>query len=131
VTILKGQAFSTFKILIGAVFAVALLVIVYNLIYVSPIHGTDTLKDLVKSASNAPGQCFWRETADFNGGEMIVSDMFLPIKADCLLSRKAQACPSCTSCCSSCSIVQKIRMPVSAKCDASGCTVYLGTATCS
>jgi hypothetical protein len=27
--------------------------------------------------------------------------------------------------------VQKIRMPVSAKCDAGSCTVYFGTITCS
>jgi len=128
---LKGQAFSTFKILIGAIFAVTMLMIVYNLVYVSPIPGVDTLKKVVKSASNAPGQCIGAESADFNGGEMIVSGMFLPANANCLISKKAQACPSCTSCCSSCSIVQKIRMPVSAKCDAGSCTVYFGTITCS
>ena len=128
---MRGQAFSTFKILIGAVFAVTLLAIVYNLIYVSPISGIDTLKEMVKSASNAPGQCIFRESADFNGGEMIVSDMFLPVNANCLISKKPQACPSCTSCCSACSITQKSVIPVSAMCDQSGCTVYLGSKTCS
>jgi len=107
-----------------------MLVIVYNLLYVSPYHGIDTLKNVVKSASNAPGQCLGAESADFNGGEMVVSEMFLPANANCLISKKAQACPSCTSCCTSCSITQKIRLPVSAKCDASTCTVYIGSMTC-
>ena len=125
---MKGQAFSTFKILIGSVFAITLLAIVYFITssYSSPISSADTLKDILVQATNAPGICFSRNMLEFNAGEVIRASSFSPIEIEGFYSMV----PSAVSCVKwECSFNEKIKLSVSARCDPN-CRVYFGSETC-
>jgi len=133
---MKGQAFSVFKILIGAVFAVVLLSIVY---YVTannqfPSSGVLIIKTVANEANNAQELCFSRKFADFSGGETIRTDAqyFSAIKLDCFVTKSgAFSCSDGTSSCYiECSATTKVTLPVSAKCTAGTCTVFLGSDNC-
>ena len=130
---MKGQAFSTFKILIGSVFAVVMLGIVYYAVstYSPPMSGLDLMGDMVKQATNAPGNCFSRHSAEFTAGETISADSFLPLNINHFYDRN-QAISCLTR---ECSIIADTKTPMSAVCSISSseiqCDVYLGSDTCS
>ena len=67
----KGQAFTTFKILIGAVLAVSLLVIIYVATSHTqiPYNSHEAIKDLMRQAQNGLGLCFAKENVYFVSGE--------------------------------------------------------------
>ena len=126
---MKGQAFSTMKILMGAVFAVAMLAIVYYIIasYSPPITGIEILGDMIKQANNAPEKCFFRERLDFNKGDSISSVSFSPFNVNFHSNSPLISCSS-----SSCTISDKVSVPVAIKCDTmSKCYVYFASSTCS
>ena len=137
---MKGQAFSTFKILIGAVFAMVLLSIVYNVAtYKPPISSSVIIKGLVTQASNAQDVCFSRDAVDFVKGEVVTADAeaFSPTSVPCLSGRPPFSCVSCltSSCCKSCRIDMNIKSAISAKCvptTSTTCDVYLyfGSVNC-
>ena len=128
---MRGQAFSTFKILLGSVFAVVMLGIVYQVVssYNPPISGMDLLDDLLVQATNAPGECFSRYNAEFNSGATINPDSFYPSSVNDIDSgTPAIECPD------SCTVYSKVKIPISAKCEVSGadisCDVFLGSSNC-
>ena len=133
---MKGQAFSVFKILIGAVFAVVLLAIVYYVTAYNqfPPSGVLTIKTVANEANNAQELCFSRKFADFSGGEVIRTDAqyFSDIQLDCFVAKSGAF--SCTdgpsSCYSECSATTKVTLPVSAQCASGTCTVFLGSENC-
>jgi len=124
---MKGQAFSVFKILIGAVFAVAMLSIIYSIVssYSSPIPGIQTISDLIKQANNAPEQCFSRPHAQFNMNDNIDKDSFLPAIVALHSTESAVDCGS-----GSCKVAQTTDIPVSVKCSLSQCDIYFASSTC-
>ena len=74
----RGQAFTVFRILIGAVFAIGLLYLTYTLVshFSYPYPGFDTTRGLVLQAQKGPpGKCFARETVIFYEGELLSSDL--------------------------------------------------------
>jgi hypothetical protein len=130
---MKGQAFSTFKILIGSVFAVVMLAIVYFAVstYAPPISGMDLMGDLVKQATNAPENCFSRQNAEFNSGETIEANSFLPL----IIKEFHSSNPGVIDCgSSSCDINENIKIAVSSICHVNEadieCDVYLGSNSC-
>ena len=127
---MRGQAFSTFRILIGAVFAVALLSIVYYVVssYNIPILGIETVRDVITQAKNAPDQCFLRNFVEFNAGDIVSAGSFSPFIV-CLKS----SYPPIQCSCSSCRIEQKVKISVSAKCSSvtGNCDVYFASEDCS
>jgi len=133
---MKGQAFSVFKILLGAVFAVVLLSIVYDVTIKNqfPSSGVLIIKTVANEANNAQELCFSRKFADFGGGEVIRPDAkyFSDIKLDCFVEKSgAFSCSGVTpSCREECSVTAKVTLPVSAKCTAGTCTVFLGSENC-
>jgi hypothetical protein len=126
---MKGQAFSVFKILIGSVFAVVLLTIVYQALssYNSPISALDIIKNTLVQASNAPKKCFLAESVDISEGERIDKNSFSPIIVKSLA--KASNVPA-TCAGTGCTFNSKIKIPVTALCDLDGCKIYFGYTTC-
>ncbi len=127
---MKGQAFDTFKVLIGAVFAIILLVMVYAIVsgYSSPIDGMETTKEVVLGAFNAPGECISANAADFSAEEELSSESFsMPVTL-----YQATTPVSCSP--DRCVFNDKIRIAVSARCSFDGtqtaCEVYLGSRDC-
>jgi len=133
---MKGQAFSVFKILIGAVFAVVLLSIVYYVTAYNqfPPSGVLIIKTVANEANNAQELCFSRKFADFSGGEVMTTGAayFSDIKLDCFVPKSgAFSCSGGSSDChSECSATAKVTLPVSAKCASGTCTVFLGSENC-
>ena len=146
---MKGQAFSTLKILIGAVFAVMLLTIIYYVsVYHSPIPSAEALKKLALQANNAPNECISTEEVYFVKGEIIIASaaFFSPITVSCVsssypASSSPISCSSCSpvlpsgDCCGSCKIDREIKTAVSARCSQTTGTVcnvhiYLGSGDC-
>lgn len=132
---MKGQAFSTFKILIGAVFATMLLAIVYFVsVSKPPIPSTEMVLDLVKQATNAPDICFSREDVNFVKGESFLTNaaVFSSYSLTCFSSTYAPiSCPTCDRC----TVNRDIKTAVSAKCVPSSpvsCDVhvYFGSPEC-
>ena len=70
---MRAQAFTVFKMMIGAVLAVALLAMVYQLVHGlnPPYTGFEAVRELVISASNAPNKCFQRNKIVFQKDEEI------------------------------------------------------------
>ena len=70
---MRGQEMAVFKLLIGAVFAVALLTIIHSAVsnIGCPYSSFEEVRSLVLQASKAPGKCFNRETVCFNDGSII------------------------------------------------------------
>lgn len=136
---MKGQAFSTLKILIGAVFAVMLLTIVYYVsVYHSPIPSAEALKRLALQASNAPNECVSTEEVYFVKGEIIIASaaFFSPTSVSCVSSSyPSSSSPISCSSCDSCRIDREIKTAVSARCSQTTGTVcdvhiYLGSGDC-
>jgi hypothetical protein len=128
---MRGQAFDTFKILIGAVFAIVLLVMVYSIVsgYSSPIDGMETTKKVVLAAFNAPGECISANAADFSAEEELSSASFsTPVTLHSATTPVDCSPPD------RCVFSSKVRIAVSAKCSFDGtqtiCDVYLGSRDC-
>jgi len=134
---MQGQAFSTFKILIGAIFAITLMAIVYHMTsqFSPPFSGVSLTKDLLTQASNAPDICFSRKTVDFEKGQAIWIDAeyFSTLNLTCAVNRTgAVSCsiPNGPNCYKRCDFRQAVSIPISAKCSIGGCTIFFGTQNC-
>lgn len=125
---MKGQAFSTMKILMGAVFAVAMLAIVYHIIstYTPPLTGIETVGDMIKQANNAPGKCFSRDRVDFSKDDSIDARSFSP---SIVQMHSASPVISCVGT-DRCTITSKVSVPVAVGCSISACDVYLASSAC-
>jgi len=124
----KGQASSVFRIMIGATFAVALLIIIYSatsgIRY--PYSGLDSCRDVVLEAQKGPGKCFAREKVSFSKEEQVMRQDF---GADVVFRSTAFfSCPTSSGCVSK----QTATAQISAKCTSTTqCTLYLGDGDCS
>jgi hypothetical protein len=140
---MRGQAFTVFKMLIAAVFAVTLLLIVYNVVSnipPAPITGDSMVRDLTVEAHNAPGFCFAREHVPFQKGDELSSEnlkSFLSVDYFCVLESsyggtfRNSDCPGCVCANCDCVAMEGLELSVSVKCPTLGkCTIYLGLTTC-
>lgn len=74
---MKGQSFEVFKMLLGAVFSISLLLI--GMMYISnmvfPVDSYYLIKKGLENAYSAPGQEF-KETIFFQKGQIFTQDIF-------------------------------------------------------
>lgn len=132
----KAQAFATFKILIGAVFATALLVMVYMIVATIsyPISGFESTKTIIIQAYRAPGLCFARENVLFAEGEEFTEQGLKEAIGVALQSvtvqKKAPNMEEISD--GHYKVESDLNIPVSATCDAFGdCEVYFYSTDCS
>lgn len=129
----KGQAFATFKILIGAVFATALLVMVYMIIATIsyPISGFESTKEVIIQAYRAPELCFARENVLFTKGEEFTEQSLeRAVGTSVDIKKPAPNMEKISD--GHYRVESDLNIPVSAKCDASGdCDVYFFSTDCS
>jgi hypothetical protein len=115
--------------MIGSVFAVALLIIVYSVVTGMhyPYSGLDSAKAVVLEAQKAPNKCFGREAAMFGENEAIgIQDL---VVSGVSISFRSTSLFSCSGVCTA---KRAASAPVSAKCSSStSCTLYLGDKDCS
>jgi hypothetical protein len=122
---MKGQAFAVFKMMIGAVFAVGLLVLIYaavsGLNY--PISGIDETKNLLLQAVRANDLCFERELLRFTEGESFGAEVFGFSSIDFDSSAVADI-----DCNARCEVTADSEIPVSAECTSGqDCTIWFGS----
>lgn len=125
----KGQQFTIFKMLIGAVFAVALLVFIYATVtrIECPFTSFEITRDLVLQASKAPNNCFEREKVCFASGDIFSQAGFEQNTPGIRISFLGARGITCSS--SGCSFPDKFTMPVSVVCSSTGdCEVRVGQA---
>lgn len=128
----KGQEMAVFKILIGAVFAVALLAIVYStLANIScPYSAFDEARDLVLQASRAPGKCFQRESVCFEKGT-VISAASLKENLPGITSLTVGGSPAGLCSGGRCVFDKKVTLPATAKCSSSSsCALKLNSVVC-
>jgi hypothetical protein len=125
---MRGQAFSTMKILMGAIFAVTMLSIVYYIIsaYSPPLTGIETVGNMIKQANNAPNKCFSQDRVDFTKDDSIDARSFQPFT---VRLHSASAVISCTGT-DRCTVKNKVSTPVAAMCSGSTCDVYFASSAC-
>jgi len=124
----KAQSGDVVMMLIGGVFAVALLIVIYGVIAAiePPISGFETLQDLSKQAYKAQGLCFSRQAVPFHDGEVVMLDKFIPD-----LTFEAKGNLNAFSPTSGVLIADiAVSMPVSAKCISNNCKLYFGDTNC-
>lgn len=129
---MKGQAFSTFKILISAVFALIFLGIIYTVVsgYTSPLSSADAIKDALKQANNAQSLCFSRTGVDFSEGDELISASFAG-KPVCFVPSGHFPADKCWSpCCGSVLVKGKISTAISIVCNDANCYIYMGSSNC-
>jgi len=129
---MKGQAFSTFKILISAVFALIFLGIIYSVAsgYTSPLSSADVIKDALKQANNAPNLCFPRTGVDFSEGDELSSASFAG-KPVCFVPSGHFPADKCWApCCGTVAAKDKISTAISVTCNDADCHVYMGSSNC-
>lgn len=121
---MRGQAFTTFKLLIGAVLAVTLLMIALaiNTQVIVPYTGLQTAKDLVAQAKKTPGECFSRENAIFKESEPFTTNIQALYPSTTVHEKPPLA---------SGIITLDVTVPLTAKCAVSGsCEVWFNSADC-
>lgn len=124
---MKGQQFTVMKMLIGAVFAMMLLLIVYDVATRSgcPLNSFEGIRDLVIQASRAPDKCFERTSICFNSGEILTKSGLDNNLGEVTVTLKSSAIPGlCTT--DRCTLETKYKIPVSVECSGSSCTIDIG-----
>lgn len=112
---MRGQAFTIMKMLLGVAFAMAMLIIVYNLPQSKPNIelSVEAIEQTAQYASRAPGKCFERERVKFIKGEAIRESAFTtPLSLETSLPAGAVECDG-----EVCNIYENIEVPVSAEYD--------------
>lgn len=123
---MKGQQFTVMKMLVGAVFAIVLLTIVYQYATSTdcPLNSFETIRDLVMQAQRAPGKCFETVSVCFNQGE-IISKLGLENNLVGVTISLSSSIPNlCTA--DSCTLNNKYKVPVNVQCSGSSCSVNIG-----
>ncbi|MBI1973992.1 hypothetical protein HYS54_04215 [Candidatus Micrarchaeota archaeon] len=134
---MRGQAFEVFKILMGAVIAVVLLIIAMgatgNIVY--PEQGFEAAARLINQAKRAPGECFAADRIKFSQGEY--ADLSNIVKFPVTVSVEPpfadvmQASVPAGGTSASAILVKKdATIKVSARCDTSSCAVRIGAGSC-
>jgi len=72
----KGQSGDVFTMLVGSVFAMALLLVIYSVVsgFEAPLSGLEVTKSLAKQAYESKDLCFERKIVPFHKGEVISLD---------------------------------------------------------
>ncbi len=126
----KGQSGAVFKLLIAATFASALLAIVYG--YVQsirpPITGIDAAESVLRSASDAPRECFSRDPVQFQEGQPYRGDMFQNMLGEEINTVTVHTDPHFVS--DEKIIKYDAESSLSAECDGGSCDLYLGITDC-
>jgi len=126
----KAQSGDVVMMLIGGVFAVALLIVIYGVIGAiePPISGFEVIMDVSKQAYKAQGLCFSRQAVPFHDSEVVMlKDILIPD-----LTFKAKGNLNAFSRIGT-SLIAEVAtsMPVSVKCNSeTDCTLYFGDANC-
>lgn len=125
------------KMLIGAVFAVALLAIVYSSLgnIGCPYSSFDEMKDIISQAARVDGKCFKKDLVCFDKNAVIDASALqknLPgLAVNSVTARGSDI--TCTS--DRCVVDSKMSLPASAICGLSSgvvsCNLYINSATCS
>ncbi len=126
----KAQIGTVYKLLISAVFAVALLAIVHNYTQSMhpPITGMDAAKEVLESASRAPGRCFSRDPVHFIEGEYYEGGMLKRFThPEVTVTVNGQNLGNLYE---NNEIKQDVRSSISAECDSTACAIWLGSSTC-
>ncbi|MBS3060072.1 MAG: hypothetical protein J4432_01035 [DPANN group archaeon] len=113
----RGQAFSVFKILIGAVFATAMLIIVYNVVesIEFPYQSAEAIRDMVINANQGRDLCFSRTELIFTDGERYQGNLSTPIAITYRGAERLQdGAIKCTG--TSCTILRDSKLKISALC---------------
>jgi len=123
----KGQAFTVFKMLIGAAFAMMLLVVIYQAVnnIGCSTYCVDEIKSLTLQAVNMPGSCFEKQVC-FDKGAVIEGSY---LKKSLNLASVSVHSPLSSIHCSSnsCEFDFKANLPVKVKCDSpTSCDITIG-----
>ena len=138
---MKGQAFAVMKMAIGAVFAVALLTLIYFLTQNINPPTTAYLESshMITEALNAKGQCIGRTIVTYKENEVLTPSVYIAaskldsvtVNAPLHLIGASGAFKYYNGDC--CSVRDSAKLPLSVKCDltaAKNCNIYLGVPNC-
>ena len=123
---MRGQAFTVFKMLIGGVFAMAMLMLIYQAVgnVSCPTYAFDEILDLSVQASRMPGGCFEKRVC-FDKGTILSSSAFT--KNSVLNSVSFDTSNDFCSSSSKCVLDYKVNLYVKVKCSTtSSCKVFIG-----
>ncbi len=123
---MKGQQFTVMKMLVGAVFAMILLIIIYeSAVRVDcPLNSFETIRDLVIQAARAPEKCFERTTVCFNQGEIITKSGLDNNLQGTTVTLSSSINNLCTL--GTCTFTNKYKVPVNVLCIGSSCSIDVG-----
>lgn len=133
----RGQEFTTFKLVIAAAFAMAMLGIIMGVVsyiqsqaFSSSAFGT-TLS-LLRDAMNGPGKCFFRERVVFFRGDEF-GESSLKRSGLESIDVAMNSTVSAINCAGgkSCAAAEQVSVPAVAKCDAAAkCGIWYGRDGC-
>lgn len=129
----KGQAFTVFKMMIAAAFAMALLALIYSSLsnVNCPAPAFNELKSMILDASRISGDCIVREGVCFNKGEIITNGFYENTLNINNVEFDDNNIGFCESSGDKCLFESQIILPVSVKCTShDDCTVYIASKTC-
>ncbi len=123
---MRGQEFTIFRILIGAAFALSLLLIISAFMsnLPNPMTGREAVMDLVINAARVPGKCFEHDVYFQKGETISALDLEQKCGKDVFLHSSVSAV-ICNS--DECFVTHKIKLTVSVSCTTSSCSVYFGS----
>ena len=123
----KGQAFTVFKMMIAAAFAMGLLVLVFNALdnIGCPTPAVNEIENLILQASRTPSDCYERQNICFDEGAILNEDFYkssLSLNAVTFDSGTLGFCSG-----GLCDFEYQVTLSVSVNCISSkACTVYIG-----
>ena len=131
---MKGQSSTVMIMLVGSVFAVALLILVFTFLggIEPPFHGFKLTQDLVLQASkDKTGLCFGWDKVPFQEGEAMAVSNFLK-GADSITAETHSGLIKCSS--TSCEVISDVQTAVSASCTYDAgflrCKIFFGSKNC-
>lgn len=126
----RGQEFTVFELLIGSVFAAALLAIVYAIATQMqyPESSHDIIANLLEQATRSPGDCFSREQVSFTKDSIISAGEFTKFTTTINFNCPDQR----VDCDGQARFEQDAIISVSAQCSRTGpgCSLFFGSADC-
>lgn len=124
---MKGQHSDVMMILVGSVFAVGLLTIIY--VYVgslqSPLSAFEIVQDTLLKAYSSPNFCFSAEKVPFEEKEIIPLNKIVGATVHPVLKTSIITCTA-----DSCTASSKSVIPIAAKCSGQVCDLRFGSSKC-